>query len=149
MKKRTGSDQTLSKSLFSYIVYILYIYIPTPDFSSQATTQSVLSPPFACIYHDNPSYPVPPPPLQWRQYPTLSLTSPLFSILSLYLCFYTEQHYENKRTFLSESCWLRQIATIFFNTFLSHEVKTVSSSALGDIWARSFFSCFAIGISKF
>ena len=42
MKKRTGSDQTLSKSLFSYIVYILYIYIPTPDFSSQATTQSVL-----------------------------------------------------------------------------------------------------------
>ena len=38
-EKRTGTDQTLSKSLFSYIVYI---YIPTPNFSSQATTQSVL-----------------------------------------------------------------------------------------------------------
>ena len=93
MKKRTGSDQTLSKSFFSYIVYI---YIPTPDFSSQATTQSVLHlPVYTMTIHLIQCLPlscsgaITPP----------SLSSPLFSILGLYLCFYTEQHYENKWTF--------------------------------------------------
>ena len=82
MKKRTGSDQTLSKSLFSYIVYI---YIPTPDFSSQATTQSVLHLP---VYHDYPSYPVPPPLRQWRRNPTLSLFTSILNTRPLFMFLY-------------------------------------------------------------
>ena len=112
MKKRTGTDQTLSKSLFSYIVYI---YIPTPDFSSQATTQSVLHlPVYTMTIHLIQSLPLSPTVAPYQR-----------------------------------AAGSVKLLPSFFNTVLSHAVKTVSSSALGDMWARSFFSCCAIGISKF